>query len=346
LSKRFRTLLVGLGKIGATYAEDASMAKTVPYVTHAQALAAHPSFLWHGAVDTSPAANEFVRSRFDVERTGTAVEDIAGLEQVDVVVLATPPASRTRILDALPNVKAVLVEKPLGSTLEQSEAFVSECWRRGLVTQVNLTRRADGVVQELVRGGLNDRIGRVQCGFGTFGNGAVNYSMHSVDLVRMLVGEVTAVQAMRRARAFDEGPLAGDRNLSFTLFVGDVPVTLHPLRFSQYREGSLDLWGEKGRLEFLQEGLRIRETPRRPCRSLDGAYELDSDNAALRDTGYGRALLDLYDDLAAVLQGKRRATCSPCESALATERVVHAILESARKDGAVIEVRQNVAQAC
>jgi predicted dehydrogenase len=342
LSTKYRTLLIGLGKIGATYVEDASMSKTVPYVTHAQVLAAHPSFLWHGAVDASQAANEFVRARFGVERTGTSVEAIPALDQVDVAVLATPPPSRTDMLEAMPNLKAVLVEKPLGGTLAESQRFVEECRRRGVVTQVNLTRRCDTVMGELARGALEERVGRVQCGFGTYGNGVVNYATHTVDLVRMLVGEVTAVQAMPRARGYTEGPIAGDRSLSFTLFVGEAPITLHPVRFSEYREGSLDLWGEKGRLEFLQEGLRMRETPRRPCRSLDGAFELDSDSAALRDTGYGRALFDLYDDLAAVLDGKRSATRSPCESALATERVVHAIIESAKSDGAVIEVHPDV----
>ena len=342
MSTKYRTLLIGLGKIGAAYVDDVSMSETVPYATHAQVLAAHPSFVWHGAVDTSQAANEFVRARFGVERTGTSLEDIPALDQVDVAVLATPPSSRTRMLAAMPNLKAVLVEKPLGGTLAQSQRFVEECRRRGVVTQVNLTRRCDAVMGELARGAREERVGRVQCGFGTYGNGVVNYATHTVDLVRMLVGEVTAVQAMPRARGYTEGPIAGDRNLSFTLFVGKAPITLHPVRFSAYREGSLDLWGEKGRLELLQEGLRVRETPRRPCRSLDGAFELDSDSAALRDTGYGRALFDLYDDLAAVLDGKRSATRSPCESALATERVVHAIIESAKNDGAVIEVHPDV----
>lgn len=346
MSKRFRTLLIGLGRIGAAYAEDRAMAATVPYVTHAQVLAEHPAFQWHAAIDTSGAATRFVQSRFGVDHVGRSMGEIASLDQIDVVVLATPPAARASILDALPNLKAVLVEKPLGATPEQAEAFVGECRRRRLVTQVNLTRRADGVMRALAQGGLNESIGRVQCGFGTYGNGLVNYSTHTVDLVRMLVGEVTAVQAMPRARNFDEGPLAGDRNLSFTLFVGDVPVTLHPLCFSEYREGSLDLWGEKGRLEFLQEGLRIRETPRHSCRSLDGAFELDSDSASLRDTGYGRALFDLYSDLAAVLNGKAGATCSSCDSALATERVLHAVLESAGNGGAVIEVGREVAAVC
>lgn len=334
-----QTLLVGLGRIGATYVDDRSMSKTVPYVTHAQVLRDHPNFAWQGAVDTSDAAREFVRSRFGIESIASSVDEIGSPDEIDVVVIATPPSSRLHILEALPNVRAVLVEKPLGATLDESEAFLKECRRRGVLTQVNLTRRADRVMCSLAQGGLSERIGRVQCGFGTYGNGVVNYATHTIDLVRMLVGEVTAVQAIPYARIFQEGPLSGDQNLSFTLFVkDDVPITLHPVQFSRYREGSLDLWGDQGRLEIFQEGLLMRQTQRGPCRSLDGAFELDSGTSSLWDTGYGRALYDLYDDLAAVLDGKRKTTCSPCDSALLTERVVHAVNESAKRGGAVIKL--------
>ena len=63
--------------------------------------------------------------------------------------------------------RVVVYDGGMGATLEQSEAFLSECRRRHLVTQVNLTRRADGVMRKLAQSGLNERIGRVQCGFGT-----------------------------------------------------------------------------------------------------------------------------------------------------------------------------------
>jgi len=331
---------VGLGRIGAAYIDDKTMARTIPYVTHAQVLADHPAFQWDAAVDISDTSHELVRTRFGVERVARTLEEIDCLGEIDVVVLATPPTFRLPILGALPNLRAVLVEKPLGGILGESEAFLHECQRRGIVTQVNLTRRADAVMRGLASGALKERIGRVQCGFGVYGNGIINYATHTIDLVRMLVGEVTAVQALKRSREFQEGPLAGDRNLSFMLFLEDnISVILHPVRFSQYREGSLDLWGEKGRLEILQEGLLMRQTPRDDCRSLDGAFELAASRAGLESTGYGHALYDLYDDLAAVLGQRCNATCSPCESALVTDRVVHAVLASANMGGTVVEVR-------
>lgn len=339
MTGRLRTVLVGLGKIGATYVGDNKMSMTVPYVTHAQVLADHPQFRWDAAVDISEDAREYVSARFGIDRVVRAIEDIDRPDMVDVLVLATPPSSREAMLDAFPNLRAVLVEKPLGATLKESEAFVDKCKRRGIVTQVNLTRRADQVMCRLASGELTSRIGKVQCGFGVYGNGIVNYAPHTIDLVRMLVGEIKAVQALNRSRKFREGPLTDDQNLSFTLFVeGDASVTLHPVQFGNFREGSLDLWGEKGRLEILQEGLLVRTTALADCRSLAGAFELASDNSSIEATGYGRALFDLYDDLAETVNGKRASTCSPCNSALATERVVHTVLSSRDKGGTVVEL--------
>lgn len=336
-----RTLLVGLGRIGASYVDDKNMARTVPFVTHAQVLAAHPGFRWEAAIDVSAEARELVRSRFRINHVAGTLAELDCLDEIEVAVLATPPSFRLPVLDALPNLRAVLVEKPLGGSLAEAEAFVRECRHRRILTQVNLTRRADSVMRGLAAGGLNERIGRLQCGFGVYGNGIINYATHTIDLVRMLVGEVRAVQCLP-SRGFSEGPLSGDRNLAFTLFAGlEAHVTLHPVRFSEFREGSLDLWGDEGRLEILQEGLMMRHTPRGPCRSLDGAFELVSEQASLEPTGYGHALYDLYEDLSqALAAGPGSETCSPGASALEAERVVHAVLASADAGGSFVEIHR------
>ena len=251
MTRPLKTILVGLGRIGAAYIDDKTMAKTVPYVTHAQVLTDHPDFRWEAAVDISDDALELVKSSYCVEQVARSVEEIDCLEEIDVVVLATPPSFRLSVLDALPNLKALIVEKPLGSTLDESVAFVRECKKRGILTQVNLTRRADAAIRELLNGGLKERIGSVQCGFGVYGNGIINYATHIIDLVRMLVGEVTAVQALKRSHEFREGPLANDKNF-FTLFVEEgTPITLHPVRFSRYRGLTRSL-GRKVVLKFFK----------------------------------------------------------------------------------------------
>lgn len=339
MSPHLKTLLVGLGCIGATYADDKVMAETVPYVTHAQVLTQHPAFEWVAAVDPSLDACSRASKAWSVPHLGRVLEDIECLDEIEVVVLATPPSCRLSIIEALPNLKAVLVEKPLGQNYEEAVRFSNFCDDKGIVTQVNLTRRADGVMISLACGELEASIGHVQCGFGVYGNGLINYATHTVDLVRMLIGEIDAVQAIPAAGKFHEGPLEKDSNISFTVFTqAGAAITLHPIGFSHYREGTLDLWGTKGRMEILQEGLLIRKALQGPCRSLAGSYEVAGDTAVISNTGYGRALLDLYDDFAAVVAGERKITCSPCSSALSTERVVHSVLESARKGGGFVRI--------
>ena len=80
----------------------------------------------------------------------------------------------------------------------------------------------------------------------------------------------------------------------------------------------------------------MRQTSRNACRSLDGAFELDTNHSRLESTGYGRALYDLYGDLADVINGERTVIGSPSDSAIITEQVVHAALRSATSGGSVV----------
>ena len=116
-------LLIGLGKIGATYAKDHSMAKTVPFVTHAQVLSNHPEFRWHSAIDTCTHALDYVRKEYGIKNCFTDISSVPDLDKIELLVIATPPSSRINFLDLLPNLKAVLVEKPLGVSLSESLKF-------------------------------------------------------------------------------------------------------------------------------------------------------------------------------------------------------------------------------
>jgi predicted dehydrogenase len=329
-----RTVLVGLGNMGAEYVADTRMAAAVPYATHGQVLSEHPGFDWVCGFDRRREACESVSNRWGVQAM-TSLAHYEAAESVDVLVLATPPSFRRQALSAFPNLRGVVIEKPLSTELGEARRFVSECAQRGIVTQVNLTRRVDSAMKALANGGLQKAIGSVQCGFGVYGNGLRNYATHTIDLVRMLLGKVVSVRALAADRAYEEGPVPGDLNMAFVLELDGAHVVIQPVSFQHYREGSLDLWGTRGRLEILQEGLRLRNAGTGPCRSLSNAAELTHDESIFRTTGYGRALYDLYDDLAvSVAQGQPPA--SSAESALETEIIVEAIIESSVSGSSVL----------
>src|SRR5205085_6759463 len=136
------------------------------YAAHAQVLADHPAFDWCAVVDHSESAREAARTTWGVPTTVADARELGALaNDIEVAVLATPPASRARLLDHFPALRAVLVEKPLGRTLDESAAFLQRCRERGIAVQVNFWRRADERFREFAGGGLTAHVGALQTAF-------------------------------------------------------------------------------------------------------------------------------------------------------------------------------------
>jgi predicted dehydrogenase len=324
-----RTAVIGFGRVGSGYAEDQAMARHYQYATHAQVLAAHPEYEWLAVIDPAPAARQDAISNWKVPHTAASFSEIGALaNDIEVAVLATPPETRLDLLDQLPALRAVLVEKPLGRTLADGAAFARYCRERGILVQVNLWRRADETLRRLADGGLQQMIGSTGCGFGVYGNGLLNNGLHMVDLVRMLLGEVTSVTALAPDRAWAGSPIADDFNVSFALELdAGAVITLSPLPFANYRENGLDLWGERGRLGMYNEGLTIAYFQRRDNRAMTGEREVAADMPAYLESTVGTAFYHMYSNLAAALTGDAQLW-SPAQSALRSSAVVEAIRQS------------------
>ena len=327
----YRTCIAGFGKIAAGYAADPVMARHYRYTTHSQVLLAHPRFAWTAAVDPAPEARALATGmNAEIETAATATDLKAGRD-VEILVLATPPGpARLDILAAFPKLKAVMVEKPLGRTLDEARAFLDACAARNILVQVALWRRADPTFRALAGGGLTQRIGALQTGHAVYGNGLHNNGVHMVDMIRMLCGEIAAVQAIGPATAPEGLPLPGDiqGDAALTLANGR-NVFLSALDFAAYREVGLDLWGTEGRLAILQEGLTVSHFPRGPNRAMSGEREVASDAGQPLTSTVGEAFWHLYDDLAAALD-TGAPLGSPGASALASERVIEEIVQSTR----------------
>jgi len=330
------TVLIGFGRVAAGYAADARTAACYPYITHAQVLRDHPAFNLSAAVDPAPAARESARDDWHVNTVADDLADLPDPDSYHVAVLASPPESRPDVLAALPNLKAIVLEKPLALNLSDATAFAAACAARDIAVQVNLPRRADETMVALAEGGLAERIGRVQAAFGLYGNGLSNNGTHLVDTVRMLLGEIRSVQAVGGVRPFFEGPITGDFNLPFTLVLeSGICVMVQPLGFDHYREVGLDLWGETGRLGIWHEGLTTVLSERADYRSMTDEREIASDHVAGARTTIGHALYNIYDNLTAALDGKA-ALRSDMANALRTMTVVEAVRDSVDNGGTVV----------
>jgi predicted dehydrogenase len=332
---RIRAVLVGAGKVGAGYALDPIMAKSYPFASHAQVLAAHPSIDWGAVVDPSDEALATVKRHWNVLRMGRAVEVTCADWHPELAILATPPSERLRALDALPSLRAIIVEKPLGTTLRDASAFIATCRERSLLVQVNLQRRADDRLRD-VAARLSALVGTPQSVFGLYGNGLRNNGTHMVDLCRMLFGEVARTSAIASAVVPANGPIPGDIHVPFRLeHESGVAVQFSPLDFRSYRENAVDIWGTAARLSILQEGLYLARSPRRPNRGQTNEHEIASDVAEVLESTIGHAFYRMYDNLLAAMRGEETLV-SPAESALQTEAAVEAVWRSAHEGGVVV----------
>jgi len=330
-----RTVVVGLGKMGAGYADDPVMARLYEFATHAQVLSRHPSFDWDACVDPAPQARAVAKERWGVRYVVDSVERLPAGYAPEVVVVATPPDSRGRAVDDFPSARAFLLEKPLAASAMESRLLVERCRKRGALVQVCLWRRADSGLRALMGGELRRRIGSLQCLNVIYGNGLRNNGIHMIDMVRMLAGEITAVRALQESRR-DAGPLPGDIDVAFCVHLaGGAPAVFMPVDFRHYRENGLEAWGQTGRISIMQEGLVARVCRREPNRAMKDEWEIDGDSPERLPAEPGRALYNLYTNLAAGLSSGDELW-SPGESALRDEAVIEAVLSSLAQGGARI----------
>ncbi|MGJ3258695.1 MAG: Gfo/Idh/MocA family protein [Rhodospirillales bacterium] len=329
-----KTVIAGFGAVARGLATDAKMAAWFPIATHAQALKADSRFDWVGVVDPDPAARQAAEDDWSVPAFETAAA--AAHLAPDILVLASPPGARADALRALPGVRGVLAEKPLGD--KDGTALIEEATRCGIPVQVNYWRRGDATLNALAHGGLRDRIGDVQAATGVYGNGLANNGSHLTDMIRMLLGEPAWVQAIGDAASCRASPVPDDIHVAFALgMASGAAVSVHPLDFRHYREVALDIWGTAGRLAFEQETLLIRAIPRTANRGLADEFEIAADRSVSLPCTVAETLPNLYANLADAVAGGT-ALKSSGDSALKTERIISLIRASAETGGSRLAV--------
>lgn len=326
--------VVGFGNVASGYGQDPKMADYFSHITHADVLRDHPDFTVSHIIDPDHVCRKRGADLFPSAHCVANLEecDPAALATVDVVILATPPHIRLTALEYFPNCRAVLCEKPIAASLDEAVKFNHWAQGRDVPVQVNYWRRAERRFIDLAQEGLKESVGRFQCGQAVYGNGLHNNGGHMIDFARMLLGEITAVQALGPSIQAPNLPLKEDVALSFALYFGDVSVTFQHIDFSHYREIALTLWGDQGRFDCLQESQVYTNFARVSHRGVSGEDEIASD----RPQGWaglsGRAYYDMYDNLAQHLKNGKDLY-SPIDSAVENEKIIRLIEQSARNDG-------------
>ncbi len=172
-----------------------------------------------------------------------------------------------------------------------------------------------------------NQLGDIQSVFGTYGNGLRNNGSHLIDLMQMLLGHIETAAPVKGAKAFVEGPIPGDLNFAFTLvWPNGLSAAVQPIKFAAFREVGIDLWCRKGRLQILNESLTLIKTPISANRQLSDAQEITPEKSELSYGTLGRALYEMYDNLAAHLLEGKPLLCT-LQEGLDTMAVVERLME-------------------
>lgn len=337
---QLRTVLVGFGRIAQANAFDQHMSQRMRLSTHAQALTEHPDFRWHAVVDSRPEALQAARDTWSVPWTAETISELPDRDTYEIAVIATPPSQRLEILQQLPALKGILVEKPLGVSEVYARAFVDECARRKIALQVNFLRRADMLTRELACGLLELTIGKVQAAFGVYCHGLLNNGIHVIDLARMLLGEAVSVQAVVGGIQDTDSPIDDDLNVSFNVvFESGVTLSVQPVKLEQYRENGLEIWGENGRLSYLNSGFTVFSNDTNENSLMSGERELNLSQMKDMDATLGEAFFEMYSNLSAAVV-RNMPLYSSGGNALKTMEVAYAVRRSLENGGMPVAIRQ------
>jgi len=144
--------------------------------------------------------------------------EIGGDARVDIALVLTPPDARRAVIEPLARAgKAILLEKPVGRTLEEAREVVTTCDEAqvplGVVFQHRM-REASVAARDIVAGDALGALGLAEIavpwwreqayydepGRGTYardgGGVLISQAIHTIDLALSLTGPVSAVTAM------------------------------------------------------------------------------------------------------------------------------------------------------
>jgi predicted dehydrogenase len=324
--------IVGLGRIGATYAPATESDGSKLIVrNHLDAALGRENAKLVGLIDPDVSARDRVRKRANGLVDNILLESLNDLSagSADVIVLSTPTESRVHdvamAIEKRPRI--LVVEKPIATSLADAVSIARHVEQAGITLRVNFHRRFDARLQAF-RSKFDSIPKSVIL---RYGKGLHNYGSHLVDLIIHWFGAVKSVQAI------SWNAIVGDPTVTFCCRMAagfDVLVVgIEGLDYDQF-EG--DFFFQTSRLELANSGVELREY--HPVNGLyyEGYSQLGSGKFWDTPRPVG-GLRELYDCLFEhLVEGKDLPGCDG-HAALAGVAVLDSAVRSAEAGGKLIE---------
>lgn len=237
-------LVVGCGTIGSTLDEE-SNGETA--LTHATAYEMHEESELVGGVDPDQRRREAFAAAREIPAY-SALDDALADVDVEVASVCTPPETHASVIEQLldADVGAILCEKPLTGDSTEAQRVVEACEAQGTILAVNYSRRyipGCQLASAMLEHGL---LGTVSTAVLTYNKGLLDNGSHMVDLARWWFGDASEAEAV-----WGSPPSA-------VVMFGTTRCHVVHAGSRAYNHVQVDVYGERGRLQLLDHGRRVR----------------------------------------------------------------------------------------
>lgn len=338
MTEKVRVAIVGCGLIGAMWDTPESAKERA--LTHAGAFSKLEQAQIIAFCDSDVERAKAACARWQVPYAYTNLQTMLEECKPQIVVVATASDARLELLKTIvvAGVKLCIIEKPLATTLEESERIVAWLGQGQTMAIVNYSRNWDFALQDLgvrLRAGEWGRVQRLQ---GWYGKGIANNGSHMIDMVCSLLAAKPFAARGRWAPLPDqEAKWSEGRDRAFDAQVryggghGEI-WQLDMLASDQnaYSCFELRIMLEKAILEIRQGGRSLSLTPIVDDPDFKN-YRIPGQPQQLA-AGYLQAMENMAQEALDLVRGQRSHPRCDAQQALLTARTVQIIRASALQD--------------
>ena len=319
---------------------------------HAQAIgdiAADYNIELHAACDIIESRVEHYTKTYG-GRAYTDYHELLADPEIDVVTVCVPSGLHPQIgIDAARAGKHVLVEKPIALTLEDADALIHTCAEVGVTLGVVLQNRFNPPMRELRALVDSGKLGRLLLGSATVrwyrpqeyyedgwhgtlsmdGGALMNQSIHHIDALQWLLGDVESVFAYTATLAHKME--AEDVGVAVLRFRSGAVATIEgsTLTYPENLEGSVAIFGEFGSVKVGGTALN-RKAFWKVQGELEHEREMLTREALDPPTVYGFSHREQIIEMINAIREGRQPTTHGNEARRSLELVL-AIYQSARE---------------
>lgn len=332
--KRYRTVIVGSGKIGALFEAEPKREKPA---SHAGAVRANRRTELAAFVDVDAKNLSAARKMFPNTNGYASLAACLAEESPDIVIIATPSRTRLALIRecARFHVPIVICEKPLAASAKEAKQIGALVNKSSMTFVLNYHRRLSPLFACARATLQSGKLGRIQQATCYYSNGLYNNGGHTLDaLTYLLDDEIVSVAAVKNTKNITVP--AGDMNVdAFLTTKKGTIIALQSFDQKEYGIHDFRIYGTKGSLTITDYGVTLIEILARPSRfvgvrQLDAAHQRSVHIPLSATEGVLTYAIECYE--------KRRVPLSSVASGLSALQTLDALTGSAKRGGRKVAV--------